>query len=100
MSPWAVLAIVIIAILVNGVLATIEDDRPGGFSNPDGASTPRYLRVLPPIVRWLLGTLCFAVATFMTITALQRSDLADRIIVGGLAALSVAAAILMLKKRR
>ena len=34
------------AILVNGLIAVIEDDLPGGFNNADGASTPRYVLVL------------------------------------------------------
>ena len=31
---WGGFAIVIVALLVNGWLATWEDDQPGGFSNP------------------------------------------------------------------
>jgi hypothetical protein len=44
------LAILLLAMLANGLLATVEDDLPGGFNNPDGASIPRYIGV----VRWSL----------------------------------------------
>ncbi len=30
------------AMLINGWVATFEDDLSGGFNNPDGTSTPRY----------------------------------------------------------
>ncbi len=31
---WGVLAIVIAAILVNGLIALVEDEMPGGFNSP------------------------------------------------------------------
>ena len=37
-------AIVVGAILINGWVATLEDDLPGGFNNPDGTATPGYVR--------------------------------------------------------
>ena len=30
------------AIVINGLVATLEDDLPGGFNNLDGKHTPRY----------------------------------------------------------
>ena len=39
---WCAFAILAAAILVNGLVATIEDDLPGGFNNPDGSATPKY----------------------------------------------------------
>ena len=39
---WWAFAVLAVAILVNGLIATIEDDLPGGFNNPDGSATPRY----------------------------------------------------------
>ena len=35
---WITAAIVALCILVNGVIAAIEDDRPGGFNVPDPES--------------------------------------------------------------
>ncbi len=34
---WPVFVIVVIAVLVNGVVATVEDEMPGGFNNPQSA---------------------------------------------------------------
>ena len=31
---WICLGMVVVAILVNGIIATIEDKMPGGFNNP------------------------------------------------------------------
>ena len=42
MGFWWSFLIVAGAILINGWIATFEDDLPGGFNNPDGTSTPRY----------------------------------------------------------
>jgi hypothetical protein len=48
---WWAFLIVAGAILVNGWVATLEDDLPGGFDNPDGTHTPRYVRVVTWVVR-------------------------------------------------
>lgn len=58
---WWAFLIVAGAILVNGWVATLEDDLPGGFNNPDGTSTPRYAVVTGWVIRSLgvvLGLLC------------------------------------------
>lgn len=47
---WWVFGVAALAILANGFLATLEDDLPGGFDNPDGRSTPKYVAV----VRWVV----------------------------------------------
>jgi|SRR5579872_327078 len=39
----AAFLIVLGAIFLNGLVATYEDDIPGGFNNPDGKSTPQYV---------------------------------------------------------
>lgn len=39
LSWLAATCFVAAALLVNGALATWEDSQPGGFDNPDGAST-------------------------------------------------------------
>ena len=48
---WGLL-IAAVAILVNGLFATLEDDMPGGFNNPDGTETPAYVERVGRIVRW------------------------------------------------
>lgn len=53
MAFWWAFAIVAGAILVNGWVATLEDDLPGGFNNPDGTHTPRYAVVTSWVIRGL-----------------------------------------------
>jgi hypothetical protein len=53
---WSMLGIFIAVILVNGLIATVEDDLPGGFNNPNGDATPRYL-VLARLFLWTFAGL-------------------------------------------
>lgn len=39
------------ALIINGLVATVEDDLPGGFNNPDGTDTPSYIAKLSIAVR-------------------------------------------------
>jgi len=48
---WVCLGITASAVLVNGWVATLEDDLPGGFNNPDGKHTPRYAIITGWVVR-------------------------------------------------
>jgi hypothetical protein len=64
MPYWWAFLIVAGAILINGWIATLEDDLPGGFNNPRGTSTPRYAVITGWIVRGLgvlLALLCVLV---------------------------------------
>jgi len=54
---WWAFVIVAAAILINGWVATLEDDLPGGFNNPDGTHTPRYAVITGWVVRGLGATL-------------------------------------------
>jgi len=54
---WLCLAITAAAFLVNGWVATLEDDLPGGFNNPDGKDTPRYAVITGWVVRSVLVVL-------------------------------------------
>ncbi len=59
---WWAFLIVAGAILINGWVATLEDDLPGGFNNPDGTQTPRYAVITGWVVRGLavvLAICCF-----------------------------------------
>jgi hypothetical protein len=65
LSYWATMAILVGASLLNGFVAAVEDDIPGGFNNPDGTATPRYVVVLKWVFRGFvaLATLgCVALA--------------------------------------
>lgn len=48
---WWVIGVTAVAILANGLLATLEDDLPGGFANADGKSNPKYVAVARWVVR-------------------------------------------------
>jgi hypothetical protein len=50
-NVWLAVAIAVVALVANGLLAQLEDDVPGGFNNPDGANTPKYVKVVAWAVR-------------------------------------------------
>jgi len=54
---WWAFAIVAVATLINGFVATLEDDLPGGFNNPDGTQTPKYAVVTGWALRIIGATL-------------------------------------------
>jgi len=63
MTYWWAFVIVGLAVVINGCVATLEDDLPGGFNNPDGTRTPRYAVVTGRLVRGfgvLLALMCMA----------------------------------------
>lgn len=62
-------AVIVVAILLNGFIAAVEDDSPEGFNNPDGKwldviSKPK----LHQIIIWIIGALVIAWLIFMFIT--------------------------------
>ena len=52
---WWALLIVAFAIGINGFIATLEDDLPGGFNNPDGTATPRYAKYVGWVLRSIIA---------------------------------------------
>ena len=88
-------AIVVVAVLVNGLLATVEDDLPGGFNNPDGSATPPYVAVVRSTFA-VLSLACAGVAVWMAVIS---QDPPMRWIAAGGAALGVAGACVMWQKR-
>ena len=63
MSFWLAFFVVAAAFLINGWVATVEDDVPGGLNNPNGNDTPRYLRIVGWVIRAIgvvLALVCFA----------------------------------------
>jgi len=52
---WWAFGIVAGAVLVNGLVAMLEDDLPGGFNNPDGTHTPRYAVITAWTFRAIVG---------------------------------------------
>lgn len=59
---WIGIAVVIvIAILLNGFIANVEDESPGGFNNPDGKWIDRLKKPkLHQIIVWAIGALVIA----------------------------------------
>ena len=61
---WLVFAIVVAAFLINGFVAVVEDDLPGGFNNPDGTDTPAYISKVTWVIRGVgllaLGLIAFS----------------------------------------
>ena len=55
LSFLPVFVLTVAAVLVNGLVATLEDDLPGGFNNPDGTATPAYASRMAFAGRWVLG---------------------------------------------
>jgi hypothetical protein len=97
---WPVLATVLIALFVNGLLTTLEDDLPGGFNNPDGSS-PAYARALSRFfaaARWALIVALWGAAIFMLVlTTRDPRDLRWLAVNIGLAGLFVAASLALLR---
>ena len=69
---WWAFLIVAAAILINGWVATLEDDLPGGFNNPDGTHTPRYAVVTGSVVRGL-GAILFLVFAAVLVISLMSA---------------------------
>ncbi len=99
-SFWAVFVVGVAAVLANGFLATLEDDLPGGFNNPDGTSTPKYARVVSGVVRWLVASLCLVLAAGFVWVASEYVHRSDKLVGAGIAVLSASAALLLVRKRR
>ena len=86
-----VVLVAAIALLANGVVASVEDDLPGGFNNPRGGERSSYLRWLR--VALALVLLLFAVGfiqAFVLVELIQawpgpcrcRHALIQRVVVG------------------
>jgi hypothetical protein len=41
---WPAFAISVFALLINGIIATVEDEMPGGFNNPDKGNQRKQKR--------------------------------------------------------
>jgi len=63
---WLTFLVMLGSSLLTKIIATLEDDMPGGYNNPDGTDTPKYARVLGWVFRVfivlviLLGMFVFA----------------------------------------
>lgn len=69
MEIIGVIIIVILAIFLNGLIAEVEDDSPGGFNIPDGKWTDSFKNPTKlQIFIWFLGLLIVGVIIYATIS--------------------------------
>ena len=95
------LAVVVGAVFVNGVVATIEDDAPGGFNNPDGATPPTmWPRWLTHSGRGLAALAGIVLGVWGVAAALGDDTLSGRVLSLGLAAAAVSLALAAAVKKR
>ena len=58
MEILAIIAIVLLAVFLNGLITEAEDNSPGGFNNPDGKWIDSFKKPTKiQIFIWLLGLL-------------------------------------------
>ena len=97
---WAAFLMSVGAILVNGLLATLEDDLPGGFNNPTGSATPRYAVIATHVGRWLVAAVCVVFAVVAALLGLKHHGRADQFLSVGFSGLFVGSALVMIRRRR
>jgi len=91
-SAWAdvpflvVFIIAVLATLANGLLATLEDDLPGGFNNPDGTDTPPYVQRLRGSVWRTIAVLALLLAAAFAWLAFRGGDRRSGVLAVGVAA--------------
>ena len=80
-----VFVLTVAAVIANGLLATLEDDLPGGFNNPDGTATPAYASRLASAGKWALSTALIAFAIAFVTTRLSNGNSSELPLVAGIA---------------
>jgi hypothetical protein len=80
-----IFALTVAAVLVNGLLATLEDDLPGGFNNPDGTATPVYASRIPSVGKWVLSIALVAFAIVFVQSGLTGGNPSELPSVAGIA---------------
>ncbi len=94
------LAILVAAVLVNGFIATLEDDLPGGFNNPDGQSTPTYASLVSSGVKWLLVAMLLVFGIAFSVSGLSPENEAPISLVVGIGLACILFSVAILAKRR
>ena len=104
-SAWAdlpflvVFIIAAVATLANGLLATLEDDLPGGFNNPDGTDTPPYVQRLRRIVWRTVAILALLLAVAFAWLGFRAGETRSGVVAAGVAAIMVIALFVLRRKR-
>jgi hypothetical protein len=94
LSFLPVFGLAVVAVLVNGAVATLEDDLPGGFNNPDGTATPIYASRAVLVAKWGLGIVLLAFAAAFLYPGLGAGRRAELPFAAGIA---MACALLSLR---
>jgi hypothetical protein len=69
MEWFGIAVVIVVVMLLNGFIAGVEDDSPGGFNNPDGKWMDTLKEPkLHQIIIWAIGALVIAWLIFMFIT--------------------------------
>ena len=94
-------AVAVLALMVNGVVAEIEDRAPGGFLNSDGTNTPRWLSVGSVVARSIGGVIVLAtgIALFVMLPP-QASPINTWVLRGSFLATSSLLALMLLYRKR
>ena len=85
LSFLPVFVLTVAAVLVNGLLATLEDDLPGGFNNPDGTATPVYASRIASVGKSALGIALVVFAIAFVQSGLSGSTRSELPFVAGIA---------------
>jgi len=96
---WWILAMCAGAIFLNGLVALVEDELPGGFNNPDGmfSPNPQVMKALS-LARWI-GVVVLLLLAFAISSAVIRGTFAVALGVGLAAAITLLAAALLWRSR-
>ncbi|HTF32192.1 MAG TPA: hypothetical protein VK714_00660 [Myxococcota bacterium] len=98
---WLTLVIIAVAaILINGFIATLEDDLPGGFNNPHGTRTPRYAVGTVRVVKWGLAFLLCTFGIAFFVAGLNGGNRLDIPFVAGISAARVLLSVALLGRYR
>jgi hypothetical protein len=93
-------ALALAGLLVNGFIATAEDDLPGGFNNPDGTHTPRYARRLMTVGRWGIGLLIWGFGTTVLVLGIVSEQRGATILGASIFLACALFSVAVLKRRR
>ncbi len=102
--PFSVLfGLIAFGLIANGVVAELEDRAAGGFLNPEGTTTPRWLPVVITIARSVGAALIFVIGVTLFFALPEQSSLASTWVLRGtifLGSLLIALTLLCRKRVR
>lgn len=88
------------AILANGLVATVEDDLPGGFNNPDGTTAPSPATTTVRVTKWALALALVAFGIALLASALNAGDRSDIPFAAGMSLACLLLSVALLGRNR